>query len=248
MDFGPHDHIILIAHGSGIAQNDARMRHSLLRQLALSPKKPNFDLAFINGAPRLQDIIDCPRQTPLNILPLCLADGKFYRQIIPQAISEATAKPFRILPPLFHNINPFADILTDICLSSVAEHQRQHTDVLIVAHGSAQAPDGMPRLLSIVEMQTPGFRSFRHANLKTTPLLQTIAGQMPPHQKLLVIPFFLSNGKHVDSDIPRIMGLPRNGVAYAPPIGTHPLLAQAIIKSLEANSNLQDSGLPNLDE
>jgi len=63
---------------------------------------------------------------------------------------------------------------------------------------------------------------------------------------VVVVPFFLAKGVHINKDIPELLGLPegsyrgrlsRNGseipLVYADPIGSDPLLAELMLKSAE---------------
>lgn len=233
----PLHRIILAAHGSYIAEFDKEWRNTILKRLQELCPGIKTDLAFVMDENGLDDAFSKAKGQTLRIFPLCLSDGRFYRDILPAKISEALSK----LNPEVNacrlqglNENPglLAGILQKRATELVPRRQRPQTRLLLVAHGSDNDGD-IDGLLGRISSLTPGFGSYQYVYLKKSPSLQEFMNNADG-SNLLVLPFFLTKGNHVLKDIPEILGLSGFGppfgthlvrgrtIHYAEPIGTHP--------------------------
>ena len=122
--------------------------------------------------------------------------------------------------------------------------------LLLVGHGSSlpynkQLVEETARLISRKE---PGYIvKCAFMNLNKPTIQETLEEfRKEDVDTLVVVPFFLAKGVHINKDIPELLGLPegsfrgrlsKNGseipLIYADPIGSDPLLAELMLKSAE---------------
>jgi len=122
--------------------------------------------------------------------------------------------------------------------------------LLLVGHGSSlpynkQLVEDTARLISRKE---PGYIvKCAFMNMNTPTIAETLEEfKREDIDTVVVVPFFLARGVHINKDIPELLGLPagsfrgrlpKNGseipLIYADPIGSDPLLAELMLKSAE---------------
>jgi len=122
--------------------------------------------------------------------------------------------------------------------------------LLLVGHGSSlpynkQLVEETGRLIS---RKDPGYIvKCAFMNLNRPTIEETLEEfKREDVDTLVVVPFFLAKGVHINNDIPELLGLPegsyrgrlsKNGseipLIYADPIGSDPLLAELMLKSAE---------------
>ncbi len=119
----------------------------------------------------------------------------------------------------------------------------QLTAVLLIAHGSRrkEANDDLVRLAEIVRQRRPDV-------LVEASYLELASPSIPEGarncieqgaQKILMLPYFLSAGAHVVSDLQRFrdeLAIEFPDVAFnlCPPLGLHPLMADIVLDRLQA--------------
>lgn len=233
----PLHRIILAAHGSCIAEFDKEWRSNILERLQKLCPDVQADLAFIMDEHGLNDALSRVEGQTLHILPLCLSDGRFCRDILPSKIAESLSKLNQDvrttnLRALNENPDMLAGILQKRAIELIPDHQRSKTRLLLVSHGSDNDGD-INGLLNTLSSLAPGFDGYQYAYLKKFPSVQEFINRQD-QPDLLVLPFFLTKGNHVMKDIPKILGLPElespfgshsihgRTIHYAEPIGTHP--------------------------
>jgi sirohydrochlorin ferrochelatase len=115
--------------------------------------------------------------------------------------------------------------------------------VLLIAHGSRrqEANDDLVRLAEIVRQRRPG-------TLVEASYLEIAVPSIPEGarncleqgaQSVLMLPYFLSAGAHVVSDLQRFRDelaaeFPDVTFVLCPPLGLHPLMADIVLERLQA--------------
>lgn len=102
--------------------------------------------------------------------------------------------------------------------------------VVLLGHGSHLNPQSSnPVRRHANRLRERGrFDEVRVAFWKEEPsfrdVLRTVEGD-----KVYAVPIFTSEGYFVDEVVPRELGLPRDGVAYTSPVGTHPSMIDVVV-------------------
>lgn len=241
----PFPRVILIAHGSGTESSDRAWRTRLLD--AVKPALPEFrvDMAFIKGTPDINTVLN-PADRDILILPLCLADGFFYRKLIPDALTAIPEKTtIQCLPPLYQRRAELMQIIKEAAFHTCPSDLRTSTRLLAVSHGSETGGETNAAIsTSSLRQNIPGFGDYGHVFLKKSPSLLEWTEQQQEGDTL-ALPCFLMEGKHTMIDIPTILGIPvgqsafgahpspRGVIRYAPPIGINPGIANLVIRAIK---------------
>jgi sirohydrochlorin ferrochelatase len=108
--------------------------------------------------------------------------------------------------------------------------------LIAVAHGSKdpRAAACVEELLSLVRSRYLGPDvQLRTAYLgHAAPLLPQVLGSVEPGRRVTVLPLLLTAAYHSKIDIPRMLARSPHRVAYASPLGPHPLLRGALTRRL----------------
>jgi sirohydrochlorin ferrochelatase len=128
----------------------------------------------------------------------------------------------------------------------VSDTKPQSTAVLLIAHGSRrkEANDDLVRLAEIVRQRRPDV-------LVEASYLELASPSIPEGarncieqgaQKVLMLPYFLSAGAHVVSDLQRFRDelaaeFPDAEFTLCPPLGLHPLMADIVFDRLQAGES-----------
>lgn len=108
--------------------------------------------------------------------------------------------------------------------------------LVAVAHGSRDplAAASVDELMSLVRSRYRGpAMELRTAYLgHAAPLLPQVLGSIEPGRRVTVLPLLLTAAYHSKTDIPRLLARGAHQVAYADPLGPHPLLLRALQRRL----------------
>ncbi len=125
----------------------------------------------------------------------------------------------------------------------------ESSGLVVFAHGSrvAAANDAVRRVAVEASRQC-GMNAFRTAFLELAePTLATAVADLASQgaERILVVPYFLTMGRHLTEDLPRLLrevraSYPRLAVVAAPPLDGHPALAAVLADRARA---LLDDGL-----
>ncbi|MEM9070959.1 MAG: CbiX/SirB N-terminal domain-containing protein [Myxococcota bacterium] len=110
--------------------------------------------------------------------------------------------------------------------------------LLLVDHGSrrAAANEMLAEVASLVKAQEPELPVYvAHMELAEPTIAQGLQACVDGGATaVVVVPYFLSHGRHVTEDVPRLVAEaaachPGVSVEVAPPLGLHPLLAELVL-------------------
>lgn len=167
----------------------------------------------------LSDIIRKADNDFIDVLPLCLTEGVIAMQRIPQLILNAQmhggrktkAKKIRFLPPLGSTYifgRLFSKKFRESLLTFASMYGSVPNNVVLALHGSATEQEVMTkfadRLVSLLGNAGLGVPVLEIRYLKQAPFIEPVA------DNTLIIPVFLSEGKHVLNDIPSMLQIDAN--------------------------------------
>ncbi len=108
------------------------------------------------------------------------------------------------------------------------------TGLIVFAHGSRvrAANDAVTRVAAVAARQA-GIARYRTAFLElANPTLETAVAELAAEgvERILVTPYFLTRGRHLVEDLPRLLDAARGGhpgveLEASPPLDGHPALA-----------------------
>jgi hypothetical protein len=251
------DHLLLIAHGSGIPSYDDDFRASILSFLSKSIPSDQLHLGFLRGSPSCFDSLsEVPLHATLHALPLVLADGLLAASLIPNTVTAAWEKLHHQVgstPSDIHFIpHPgYSSQLFQLVAPYVSPNflpvSPEEVSVLVISHGNSRHHSSLADDLCTRFRKTyPQIGSWHAAYLNQAPEIADVFHAIN-EQTVIVIPWFLCPGNHVSLCIPpRLDFSPQTDPAdlftwhqvgskrlfYAPPVCMHDEWMQAILAAL----------------
>ena len=242
--------LLLLGHGSSKhpdSSSSVRRHAEILRQRG---DFAEVHIAFLKEEPFMQDALADLKYERLAIVPDFLAEGYFTKQVIPALLGVDD------LPDTAYYCNPVGahPMMQELILKSAQEvlgdWAAGEVSLLLVGHGSTKNAQSKQTLLDhIAELEkTAGYSQIADLWLEEPPLVsdwRTVAGK----QKIIVVPFLLSDGQHGGWDIPEMIGLGLEGgalthgithevndwdIRVAPALGTSPHFADVIVAVADA--------------
>lgn len=228
----------MAAHSSGNKEYDLAWKSSLLSSIGSIIPETDITMVFLYGYDGSSSFV-CQQIEPNSqyfLLPVCLDNGFFTRRAIP-ALLENLPSDTVLLPATSTSKEAIRGILQKKAYESIPEPTRLKTNLLIISHGlNSHKKGSFDPETSKLQQYIPGFKSYASLHLTSD------FSEIVKSRNLLVIPKFLTCGKHSTQDIPRLIGLgdyngdrlfgphitENSSIYYASPLGDHPLFAELV--------------------
>jgi sirohydrochlorin cobaltochelatase len=261
--------LVIIGHGStqNAASADPVFQHAAeLRKRGLFAEVRE---GFWKQEPEVLKVLPTLVQPRIFIVPLFISEGYFSESVIPAALGFSGTDPadrrLRVGERTIFYCRPVGShpSMTNLLLaraSRVIEQfpfprapKREDITVFIAGHGTQKDPKSREAIDRQVEMirQRKLYGGVEPIFLEQDPRIPTCY-ETAPTKNIVVVPFFISDGLHVQEDIPVLLGEPerivqqrtqsgqttwrnpteRRGkrVWLAPSVGTEPLMAEVILE------------------
>jgi sirohydrochlorin cobaltochelatase len=198
--------------------------------------------AFLKEEPWVADALEKIHSEDVVIVPDFLAEGYFTRQVIPGLLKlDTLPDTVRYCAPV--GTHPMMQELIAQSAEGVAGDWRpDETSLLLVGHGSTKNSHSKLTLLDHVQAlrEKGSFVEIVDGWLEEEPFIQQWQ-EVVTRNKVIVVPFLLSDGQHGGWDIPEMLGIdktqPVHGVTHqlggrdvrvAPALGTNVNFVKAI--------------------
>jgi len=267
--------LVLLGHGS--TKNDGSEKPVFQHAAELRRRGPFAAVreAFWKQEPKIAGVLEVVRSPRVIIVPLFISEGYFTEEAIPEALGFKQPGEANWLRVMNHSgrvityTKPVGTqpCMTDVLLHRAAEVVAQHpfpsqpkpadTSLFIAGHGterSAQSRRAIEQQVELIRARRV-FAEVQPCFMEEAPRIADIP-QLAVAKKVVVVPFFISDGLHVTEDIPVLLGEPeavvqkrlaagqptwrnpteRNGklIWYAPAVGTDPGMAEVILELAKA--------------
>ncbi len=221
--------------------------------------------AFWKQEPQVQALLPTLTAPLVFIVPLFISEGYFCSEVIPQALGFAgnskletrNSKLFYTRPAGTHAR------MTEVLLARAREVVEKHpfprapklSDItlIITGHGTQQNDNSRQSIERQVELirARNEYAEVRAAFMEEEPRIAGVFA-VATQRNIVVVPFFISDGLHVQEDIPILLGEPERNVRerlaagqptwrnpterhgkrvwYSRSVGTEPLLADVILE------------------
>ena len=263
--------LVLFGHGSTVNDGSAAPVYQHAAELRRRKIFAEVHEAFWKQEPKLTQVLQSLTQERIFFAPLFISEGYFSEEVIPCALGfreKAAAQWSRVRSingRKLYYCRPVGthDGMTEVLLArarEVAEKfpfprapKPRETTLFIAGHGTEQNENSR----KAIERQAELIQKMDlYAEVK--PIFMEEAPRIPQcyalaHTKnMIVVPFFISDGMHVEEDIPALLGEPkriieqrlqkgqpawrnpteRNGklIWYSRAVGTEPGLAEVILQ------------------
>ena len=228
--------LVLAAHGS--RRNPEA--NALVRRLAESVRaRRAFDevaVAFHQGEPRFDAVLDELTARQIVVVPLLTSDGYYADVVLPQALaSNGRFREVRLgqTPPV--GTSPRLAALVARRVAELLRSQaipRRAISLAIIGHGTQQHPASRCSTLELAET----LRRHRVAGevmaafIDDEPQIETVL-KRASHPYLIVVPFLIGGSTHVSEDIPRRLsaGGQDRRIIVDRPVGAYPELVDVVL-------------------
>ncbi|PNY80733.1 cobalamin biosynthesis protein CbiX [Deinococcus koreensis] len=260
--------LVLIGHGSHLNGESAL---AVYRYAELIRERGLYD-EVIEGywkeEPSLRQVLKTTASTDVTVIPLFISEGYFTEVVIPRELGLGHQGP---VPPggvarviggrtvrytLPYGVHPS---MTDVILARAREvlpdATAEDTALIVLGHGTTRNENSNKIVYHNAELLRQGgqFAEVHALFLDEDPKVGTWP-EVVKAPRVVVVPFFASEGWHTLETIPEDMGLsgevtvfPENPagaqtVYYARPVGTHPRVADVILHLAEEASGAAGAG------
>ena len=278
----PDAALIVLAHGTSEdpQSGDVIERHAAeLRRRRLFAE---VHCAFWKQAPRLMEVLANLHAPSVFVVPFFFSAGYFCEQVIPGALGLAMPRPEQgvwarsnssgqqvLYCEAVGTHGSLAGLVVERAEEVLDEFpfprapKRQEVELIIAAHGTARDPNSSRSAEEAASEihQRRLFAGVHSLYLEEEPRISSFA-EVVSAKKVVVVPFFVSEGPHVKADVPNELGAAErvlrerlaNGqwpwrnptevrgklVWYGRPVGTHPHMADVIVHRVtEARAKMQ---------
>ena len=263
--------LVLFGHGSSVNDGSAAPVYQHAAELRRRKLFADVREAFWKQEPNLVEIVQTLPQEQIFLAPLFISEGYFSEEVIPRALGfrgsgpEAWSRVRELEGRMLYYCRPVGthDSMTSVLLArakEVAEKfpfprapKPRDTTLFIAGHGTEQSENSR----KAIERQAELIRGMHiysdvHAVFMEESPRITESQTLSKTTNMIVVPFFISDGMHVQEDIPALLGEPKRLIQqrlqkgqptwrnptergnklvwYAPAVGTEPALAEVILE------------------
>ena len=264
--------LIVFGHGSTVNEQSSAPVFQHCAELRRRGVFKEVREAFWKQEPNLQQIVECATTPRVFLAPLFISDGYFSEQVIPEALGfrqKDQQNDFnRALPRSNQTLFYCRAVGSHPAMAKVVFDRAEEvltkfpfptppkpgdTTLFIAGHGTEQNSNSRAAIdLQVEQLRAAG----------TYADVQAVFMDQAPHiresyrlcrtRNMIVVPLFISDGMHVQEDIPVLLGEPKRIVEqrlaaatatwrnpsekqgklvwYTPSVGTDPLVADVILE------------------
>lgn len=258
--------LVVLGHGTAQNENSAAPVFQHAAELRRRNVFASVREAFWKQDPRIKTVLAGISAPRIFIVPLFISEGYFSAEIIPRELGF-TSVPATIQPASFRwfYCKPIGthDSMTDVLLSrarSVMETfpfprppKSKETTLIVAGHGTEKNENSRVAIQRQVELTRAKneFAEVHAVFLDEEPRIAKCF-ELTQTRNMVVVPFFISDGLHVQADIPVLLGEPqrmvkerlaasqptwrnpteRNGkmIWYSSSVGSDPHIADVILE------------------
>lgn len=236
---------MVVGHGSHLSHESATPVYAHARAIRDRGLFDEVQEAFWKEEPALGDVLDMLISDHVYIVPVFLAEGYFTRQVVPrelglsEPIAGRGARSVVYCPPVGADAR-----MEDLILARALEtcglgiEDRRTAALVIIGHGTERAAASGGTVYRLAERLAARqeFGVVRCGFLDEEPRIGSVLESLDCAH-IVLVPFFVAEGWHTRTTIPRDLGLSgthtrRAGrsIWYTPPVGTLPEVADVIVE------------------
>jgi sirohydrochlorin cobaltochelatase len=248
MDF--HDATLLLAaHGSSFDREAAAPTYALAERIRCMNVFAGVRAAFWKEAPFLRDALKQIDTEKVFIVPNFISRGYFTETVLPREfaiggrVSQIAGKTVHYCEPV--GTHPLmAEVLLHSALAMRAP--ARETSLLIAGHGTLRNKNSATVIREQAEKISRGgqFAECLAVFMEEAPFAKDWVA-LTAKENVVVVPFFIAEGPHYSTDLPRMLGLQDANVGfpvviggkklwYAKPVGQDEKMAEVVLAQAHA--------------
>lgn len=257
--------LLLVGHGSHLSHRSSLPVRALARELRVRGLFPEVRVAFWKEDPHLHHALDTVEHPRVVVLPVFTSTGYFTEVVVPRELgltTEASGAPGRwVLRCDPVGTHPrMAELVLDRALETgMAPGPKEGSEgesvaLVVVGHGTPRHPQsGAVTRELVADLRSRWLRGpVAAAFLDQDPRVAEVI-RAQGAAKVVVVPFFISEGWHAGVTLPDGLGVEGGRgavegreVRYARPVGTHPSLVEVVVEMVDeawrTGANRRDPG------
>ena len=218
--------LLLVAHGSSTDPESGEPARRQARTIADLGLFDEVGTAFWKEEPALRDGLTVVKADEVFVVPFFISSGYYTEELVPREIGIQKGVNRR-QDRTIHYCEPvgthprMTEVLLHRAESALKESAVDPTEVslFIVGHGTEKNQNSSAAVhMQVAEIRRLGkFAEVQPALMEEEPTHKTILSRARS-DKVLIIPFFISDGPHSRQDIPADIGLARRGEEWENPV------------------------------
>lgn len=249
--------LVIAAHGSLLDPDSARPAFLHACTLRNNGHFGAVRETYWKEEPAFCDVLDTLACETVYVVPLFMSEGYFVDRVLPRELGGRQAETCDVIVTEPVGTHPsMCDVILHRAERVTGDpHVGDGTGLAIVGHGTERhaASDASTRTHASTVRAMDRFDEVHALFLDEPPYI----GDLPSHfdaDEIVVVPFFVADGYHTKSDIPRELGLSASGddarsqviddrrIWYSGAIGTDPRMADVILeRAIEAGASRTES-------
>lgn len=261
--------LVLVGHGS---HRNGESASAVYHYAELIRERRLFDEVvegFWKEEPSLRQVLKTTASTDVTVIPMFISEGYFTETVIPRELGLGHQGPVpeggvaRVIGgrtvryTMPYGVHPkMQDVIVARAREVLPDLSAKDTALIVLGHGTTRNSNSNKVIHQNADaLRELGIFAEVHALfLDEAPKVESWP-ELVQSPKVVIVPFFASEGWHTQETIPADLGLTGerttfantpNGpqtVYYAKPVGTHPLVAEVILQLAEEASQTQGGDL-----
>ena len=204
--------LLLLGHGSSKhpdSSSSVRAHAEVLRQRGYFA---SVHCAFLKEEPRIEQALAQIDSDHITIVPDFLAKGYFTQQVIPELLKlDRQQGQIDYCDPV--GVHPMMrELILEATEDVMGAWDVADVSLLLVGHGSRKNTQSKQSLLDHIAVlkKSTGFAQIADLWLEESPQVSDWLA-VTTQEKVIIVPFLLSDGQHGGWDIPEALGISENG-------------------------------------
>ena len=211
-------HLILLAHGSERAKSGAMQARQHADTIRTSGIFAEVTAAFLRDDPHPRDVVATARSRDIYVVPFMASDGYSIETLIPEAlglsgelterVTDGRRQRFHICRPLgtHERLLEWQVDATTVVANRLADNS-EAVSIIVAAHGTDRHAGNHDRARDVVAaLKRTGTTACIHELfLDQEPSLEEWRSRVET-ETVIVVPFFMSLGRHARHDVPAAFG------------------------------------------
>jgi sirohydrochlorin cobaltochelatase len=218
--------LLLVAHGSSTDSETGEPARRQARAIASLGVFDEVEAAFWKEEPSLRDGLTVVKADEVFVVPFFISSGYYTEELVPREMEIKPGLNLRDGRRIYYT----PPVGTHAAMTEVLLHQAEselsrsgvepaEVSLFIVGHGTEKNKNSSAAVHQQVAAirQLGKFAEVQPAFMEEEPTHKTILSRAG-FEKVLIIPFFISDGPHSRRDIPADIGLARRGEEWKNPV------------------------------
>lgn len=216
----PNAALLVIGHGASSDPHSGAPTRAHTAAIAAMGRFGRVTAAFWKEEPGIHTALAAIPEREIYVVPNFISEGYYTRTVIPRELGIPTGEPGSHMLPdgrVLHYCAPTGShpMMTELLLRRAREVAPEETlseaALIIVGHGTERHRNSALAARQQVEaIRTMGiFAEVSPAYIDEAPQIRQWREQTR-RETVIVVPFFIADGMHSFSDIPRMLGIPRS--------------------------------------